>query len=830
MIINSEKVEEIEVDDLIGEDTSEEVSVDKENMSFFYEMMSKNMYSDPISSIVREVTSNCFDAHKEINSEAAVVVEGRYEEDNYMLCFIDKGVGISPERWNTTFKKYLSSTKRDSNKFHGAFGLGSKSPFAYVDAYHIITVYDGIQYEYMMYKKENGIPGAELMNQKPTTSINGTTIKFPIEGGRFGDDYWKFQRAIGTQLMYFDNVYVKGFSFDNNYKIFEADTFKYKVGEADSEMHIVLGKVRYPIKWDLVGLKKINIPIGVKFEIGQLMVTPNREDLRYTDETKAVLIEGITKSTKEIQAYLDSGLDTIQEVKSAFKEEGIRQIKVTKDVSIPFKSGYYGSDSKGNTIHWPFEMPKPYLKQFKGLPIKLPDNPYFIFKVKNKISKGRMLAGGKEETIDLWAYLRQDRAKLPLYRTGNFESNKYKNFHIQDAFLVERSKVSYKKIAAVIGLSLTSKSPRIPHRELGDPSPRATEKLKQEPVIGEWGNKLSLVKYYKKVITDIFVTESLSYDKLEVDLELIKRYSDELQVRRPKVIRCEDKLYASDLSDNITEKYAIESKELDRTGFIVFGENKQRQQLKAIYNLIKPKYDRTSNWIDHKKRISGSIFKILVVNKTDIKRMEELKNSYNIEDFMLKNKVFIEQATKAIIYPIIKDVVIADEVQILIPRIAKLMSTLYKNSMSRWEYESLTKTPIGLELIKIIEEGKLYNKELVEQAHLLVKIAEDLNVFNKIKVEKSLDYDDLKDLCAILVRKGYMPDPLYTSKLTEEEITWMEEWKERGDYLENLSIRSRVHNGLTYKTIKTKAWKSYPKSLKQNKSDKTSLLLLEKIQ
>lgn len=210
-MILSDKKEDIEIENFGFQDESGEVSVDMEDMSFFYEMMSKAMYSDEKSSIVRELVSNCFDAHKESGSVEPVIVEGKWEENNYMIKFIDKGVGISPSRWKETFTKYLKSTKRKTNDYLGAFGLGSKSPFSYVDVYYITTIFDGIEYEYSMYKKPNGIPGFDKLNERPTSSGNGTTVKFPIEGGQYSEDWYAFNRSIVKQLAYFDNVFVKGF-------------------------------------------------------------------------------------------------------------------------------------------------------------------------------------------------------------------------------------------------------------------------------------------------------------------------------------------------------------------------------------------------------------------------------------------------------------------------------------------------------------------------------------------------------------------------------------------------------------------------------------------
>src|SRR5690606_2738236 len=126
---------------------------------------------------------------------------------------------------------------------------------------------------------------ASLFDTNRTDACNGTTIKIAIDS----NDTYKFQEAVREQLRYFDNVYTIGFDIDNNYNIIETDEFKFRgsINEGrieSSAMHIALGKVVYPINWETLKMSPINIPIGVKFDIGELEVTNNREAIVYTDE------------------------------------------------------------------------------------------------------------------------------------------------------------------------------------------------------------------------------------------------------------------------------------------------------------------------------------------------------------------------------------------------------------------------------------------------------------------------------------------------------------------------------------------------------------------
>ena len=59
----------------------------------------------------------------------------------------------------------------------------------------------------------------------------------------------------------------------------------------DEVLHIAYGKVAYPINFKELNIDSINIPVGVKFEIGELLVTPSRESIEYTPAVKTLILE-----------------------------------------------------------------------------------------------------------------------------------------------------------------------------------------------------------------------------------------------------------------------------------------------------------------------------------------------------------------------------------------------------------------------------------------------------------------------------------------------------------------------------------------------------------
>lgn len=293
----------IENIDIAGNFESKVASIDEGSMSFLFEMMSKSLYSNPIGSIVREITSNCFDSHREANVDDAVVIKKDEDEEGIFISFIDYGVGLSPSRIDKIYMKYFSSTKRETNDQIGGFGLGSKTPLSYQDYFYIITNFDKKKYTYIL-SKGVSVPTLDLMDEQDTEDRNGTEIKVYIKNT---NDVYKFKSELEAQLCYFDNVYFQNWNIENEYKIYELKYSKYRnINQYRDEVHIILGTVAYPIDWTEIELNQIEIPIGVKFEIGELQVTPNRENLRYTDEIKALVKERVELAYKEILELFES--------------------------------------------------------------------------------------------------------------------------------------------------------------------------------------------------------------------------------------------------------------------------------------------------------------------------------------------------------------------------------------------------------------------------------------------------------------------------------------------------------------------------------------------
>src|SRR5690348_4723375 len=117
-----------------------------------YSMMSDKLYTDRVGSVVREVCSNAWDAQKMRSiatgqpMEPFKVTLPTDLEPHFIV--EDSGPGMPDDVAQDLYSTLGLSTKENTNDQIGAFGLGSKSPFAVTDTFTVENTYEGVTHHY----------------------------------------------------------------------------------------------------------------------------------------------------------------------------------------------------------------------------------------------------------------------------------------------------------------------------------------------------------------------------------------------------------------------------------------------------------------------------------------------------------------------------------------------------------------------------------------------------------------------------------------------------------------------------------------------------------
>lgn len=301
--------------------------IDPANKGLIFKILRSKMYSDPIGSICREISSNCRDAHREVKKpntpiEIELIQEFWGTEQPHII-FRDYGPGLSPDRVANIYTKYGSSTKRGSNVQTGGFGLGGKTPFSYTDSFCVVTVVDKIKYTYNLVIEETEEGRMVLLGQDECNEPNRTEVIIPISSKKDIEEF--HSKSISVTKFWTPRPIFKGFesSSEYDYQVIE-DTPEYMIirepGSRYNRKTPILGclidSIYYPVqsndKWYL---RELDQPYCVllKFGNGVLSVSSNRETLNYDKQTT----DQVTRVFKKIK---DSVTKKISEIFAGYTE------------------------------------------------------------------------------------------------------------------------------------------------------------------------------------------------------------------------------------------------------------------------------------------------------------------------------------------------------------------------------------------------------------------------------------------------------------------------------------------------------------------------------
>ena len=282
-------------------------------------ILSDGLYSNKILAVIRELSTNAYDSHVDagrVDRAFEVHLPTRLEPFFHVRDF---GTSMSHEDCMTLYTTYFRSTRNNSNDAVGCLGLGSKAPFAYSDSFTVEAFKDGEKRIYSAHRGSDGSPSFALLETVPTTEENGIKVSMSVKN----DDMDTFRREAMNVYKYFN---VRPIVTGNNDLYFDDDSAILEAEDKSWSFHhrhnncVVMGQIAYNIDEDSIGSRYSeddNISeflwqssgLRLHVNIGDVDITPSREALSYTPQTKQNIRNLLQKVINDIKDTVEDAIE-----------------------------------------------------------------------------------------------------------------------------------------------------------------------------------------------------------------------------------------------------------------------------------------------------------------------------------------------------------------------------------------------------------------------------------------------------------------------------------------------------------------------------------------
>lgn len=300
-----------------------------------FKILSSSLYSDKVTAIIRELSTNASDAHIANDNTDPFVVQLPNNDFPY-FSVKDFGVGMSHDEIMSLYTTFFDSTKSESNDFTGALGLGSKSPFSYTDTFTVISIKDGKKGFYTAVLNESGEPQIIPLDTEDTDEPSGVEVQVPVKKY----DISEFVTKAKSVFKYFpikpiirgvDDVTAADIVKEVSYVTMKnVGDMKYGFRDDNNysrNVQAIMGNIAYPIDLSQINSELTSDfrgkSLDVFFQIGDLDINAGRESLSYDKLT----ILNIEKKLRHVKMWITS--DLIQELASEPSEYNFRNKAVS---------------------------------------------------------------------------------------------------------------------------------------------------------------------------------------------------------------------------------------------------------------------------------------------------------------------------------------------------------------------------------------------------------------------------------------------------------------------------------------------------------------------
>ena len=298
-------------------------TIDAEDMRYVASLL-RNNYSNTPLAVVREISANALDANAEAHSDRKIEIK-LPTTMNPTFAVRDFGGGLSQEDVFGLYSKYGKSTKRESNNYIGAFGIGKFAPLSYGDSFTCISYHGGKKATYNIFvNDDDDTKISRIGDPVPTNEPTGLSIEVAVSES----DINNFRQIVQEFFAFFSQEEMPKFiGCDDDFiktpeKIIESkngDWFLQKGedrGYYNRHGHVLMGRVAYKIDPSAVQVenfvkKESNIKIiqnllnesnfYLRVPLGSVKLHHSRESLEYNKSTQKELCKRLLDASIEIQ-------------------------------------------------------------------------------------------------------------------------------------------------------------------------------------------------------------------------------------------------------------------------------------------------------------------------------------------------------------------------------------------------------------------------------------------------------------------------------------------------------------------------------------------------
>ena len=294
MIPNKEKI--TVTGNLTGEDVK--MGLDPDSAEHLMDLLTEGLYEDPEMAVIREYSTNAYDAHVEAGNTDPIEFEIP-SRLNPAFVIRDFGVGLDAEDIRRVYSLYGASTKRETNAQVGALGLGGKAGLALTDQFTVIGTKNGIRTTVSVAREQEGGGNMKILSEEETDDPNGVEVIVPATGGYYTErkvkNFFQFWPSGSVKIDGEPNEQLHGEKITDNIEAFKDGL--------DSD-YIVMGNVAYPVEFGF------NINLVAQVPIGAVDFPSNREALRDTSQTRDTIKQIKDQYTTRVHQVIQEKIDS----------------------------------------------------------------------------------------------------------------------------------------------------------------------------------------------------------------------------------------------------------------------------------------------------------------------------------------------------------------------------------------------------------------------------------------------------------------------------------------------------------------------------------------